>query len=225
MPAVFSKLLVLACLFCLGMPAFSQTPVDVGGTTLMFPAHEGFAIAPPASPEFIQSDQWTVNTNRQIAIYAPALGKNDRLAQDARKIVIQTFRQTEAMKVTLADFQGLRSEFRRSNQAILDYASKHASGHLPKTNKEAKSIEVGAMRPIELFSMDPASITMLSEVTYSKMVNGTKREMPMAMGMTVFLMKGKICFLYVYSALEAPDAIKWVKAQSVQWLSEAQKLN
>lgn len=203
--------------------------VQVGGASLTFPSPKGMTLAPPSSALFAETDQWTVPSNRLLALYVAGRVEKDATLADPNRMAVQTFRQTEQATVSVDEFQAVRSQYRASNQALIANAAKQADSFHPAgpdVTALSKSIRVGEARGLETFNeSNNWSISVLMLVKYTREVDGRVMEFPMVIGNTVFLLRGKIFFLYVYHPLESPDSLAKVKAQTLAWLAAAKTSN
>ena len=210
------------------VPVLAQSTAIVGDAYLSFPAVKGWEIVAPSSPSYMEGERWTAPSNRLLAVYeALDQGKDNSLRQQ-RKMAVQSYRKAEHVNVSLSAFQSLRNQFQINNKSLIDIAKKNADMHHPPGIKGVpeRDIKVGDVQVIEMFNdKSDWSISLLAIVTYRMEENGSSHEVPLIMSTSVLLLKGKILFLYVYSALDAPNSRKWVKSQTAAWLSEAYNKN
>lgn len=227
MHKLFAKLIVASVVCWTGVPVFSQSSAIVGDATLSLPAITGFEISTASSQSDLEQDRWTMPSNRLLAVYEPVSDGKEGAFQSRRKIAVQSYRKAEQLHVSLSEFQALRSQFRISNQSLLDKSKINAKIH--QTKKETaleRSVQIGNVQAIEMFNKNSDwSISMLTLVNYTREENGMVREFPIIMSTTIFLLKDKICFLYIYSALDTEDSKNWVKGQTIAWLSKANGIN
>lgn len=218
-------------IFILGaLPALAeQRVISVGESSLTLPALQGLSLVPSSSKLFADGEQLTIPSNRLLALYVSSQQGRDAKAQPDNRLAVQSYRQAEHSTVSIEEFQGLRNHFRASNQALIAASASYADKYQPKNHDVAalaKSIKIGEARGLEMFNdADASSISMLLLVKYTKELNGRKVEVPIVFGNTVFLLHGKIYFLYVYHALDTPESFVWVKAKTLAWLAAAKKIN
>lgn len=218
------KLIIVGVLFWTEIPVLAQSTAIVDDATLSLPEVSGFEILTGSSPSFLEQDRWTVPSNRLLALYERASKKEDRALQNHRKIAVQSYRKAEKIHVSISEFQALRTQFQISNQSLLDTARINAGMHQTEGRETAleKPVKIEDVHAIEMFNENNDwSISMLTRIDYSMEEKGSIRKVPIILSTTIFLLKGKICFLYIFSPHDTEDSKKWVKAQTIDWLSNA----
>jgi hypothetical protein len=217
----------------LAVPFSSHASTDtvlVGQQTLKLPVLKGFVADSPGSATFIEGERWTVPANRLVSQYTPLVNGEDANPAFMRRVVVQVFRKAENATVSAAEFKQVKQMYRASNQALMKVAEKEAGKFEPadreSLDEASRSIKLEEMKALETFGDEAErSISILMLMKMKIVLDDKPVEVPVLMSNSIFLVKGKLCFLYVYSALDAPDSVNWIKSRTREWLAAVEANN
>ena len=232
-------------LFCLLQliaiqPAVSASSVVeiVGGIPITVPAPPGFS-----DPSSISKDlrgvgeAMTPPTNRLLALFISepdikrvASGKSATLS---RYFMAQTMRKLESTNVSARDFVKLREMFKQQQRGLLESSKSKSQQNIDAASKElgrkfqdpSFAVKVGEILPLGVFHEADTSVGMVALTKYRFVIDGKTEETPMAMAMMIALVKGRIIYLYAYSAYKSNADAEWVRSVSRQWISSVASVN
>jgi hypothetical protein len=218
--------------------AATTSPTSIGLTLIEVPIPDGFADASRALPALRQlGERLTPPGNRLLALLIPradmALARTGQPPSMQRYMMVQTLRQTENQTLTESDFEGVRKLLREQYQGLLKSATPAVQGLLDNSAREigrdagvdGLQLKVGDMQGLEVFDERPWSISLLAATRYAVQVGEQTQEVPMAVGITTALVRGKVVYFYAYALFQASDDLDWVRSVTRAWLPLAAKAN
>ena len=84
------------------------------------------------------------------------------------------------------------------------------------------------LEPFDYLGVIRETDSSLSMALMMKMqidVEGQRTEVVMAGGMNILMVRGKLLYLYLYSAYDSEADLEWVRAASVEWVDRIIKTN
>ena len=228
----------LAC----GVPlAYAQadtlaTPIE--RTLVQLPVPAGFADPSRELPQIRQlGERMTPASNRLLAIFMSQADINSALAglqpAMARYFMAQTLRQTESSQISEAEFAQVKTLLRQQYQSLLAELGPKVQGELDRAAREigrdagleSLALKAGELKGLEVFDERPASISLLAATKYRVQAGENVSEVPMAMGITTAVIKGKLVYFYAYSVYQSPADLDWVRSATRTWLPLAASSN
>ena len=221
-------------------PALSASSVveTVGGTPITVPAPPGFT-DPSSISKDLQSvgEAMTPPTNRLLALFIsePDIKRvsSGKSATLSRYFMAQTMRKLESTNVSVRDFVKLREMFKQQQRDLLERHKSKSQQNIDAASKElgrkyqdpSFAMKVGEISPLGVFLDGDTSVGMAALIKYSFVIDGKTEETPMAMAMTIALVKGRIIYLYAYSTYKSNADAEWVRSVSRQWMSSVASFN
>lgn len=221
-------------------PAVSASSVVeiVGGIPIEVPAPLGFADPSSVSQDMRSIfEAMTPPSNRLLALFVSepdfkriASGKSATLS---RYFMAQTLRKLESNNVSTRDFVKLQEMFKQQQQDLLERNKNQSQQNIDAASKKlgrqfqdpTLAMKVGEILPLGIFHEGNSSIGMAALTKYSLVINGKIEEIPMAMAMTLALVKGRVIYLYAYSTYRSNTDVEWTRSVSRQWASSVASLN
>lgn len=221
MPPMKRPLLtLLLCALLLPLTLFGVETAAIGDVSLKVPPPEGFARFDGANKNVDKvMVQMVPPTNRMLLMMAPpddvAAAKAGNPRDLNRYMMLQTFRQGEKMTITTKEFaeilKGVDSQF-GSDKATAKL-EEEVNAQLKKTN-DAKNLKVGETVMLGVFQRadDHVDMGMLMKAQ----VAGDEPK-PMVGAFSIAMIRGKVVYIYVYSAYKSPDDIAWTRKTVKEW--------
>lgn len=193
----------------------------VGGASVNVPLPAGFARFDGASKKL---DELMANfvpaTNRLLLVAAipsdVASAKKDDTAELKRYMMLQTFRQGETMNLTAKDFavirDGVEKQFGTPGKRM-DDLEKDVNANIKKA-KLPVEMKIGETQMLGVFAKGDTSIDF-GMLTKTQVGDG-KAE-PLAAAASITMVKGKVCYLYVYSNYKSQEDIDWARNTLKLW--------
>lgn len=209
-------------------------PTQIGTTPLQLPLPQGFSEPSVGAPGFRNlGETMTPATNRLLAVFIADTDivrvKASQQPTMDRYFMVQTFRQTEGVTASPAEFAQLQEMLRKQYVEISKQVLPTVQGELDRAaaqlSKESGApgvkLKVGEIKPQEVFHDVPGQISLLALTAYRVEVAGKAQEIPMALGVTTLALKGKMLYFYAYSRYRDATDLAWIKTQTLDWLRRA----
>jgi hypothetical protein len=233
--ACFSFALLAAAL---PLHAAEAHAANVGATRLELPVPDGFVDPSTTVPALkTLGERLTPNTNRLLAIFVAEadakLAARNEPPPLKRYFMVQTWRQMETAKMSIADFDQVKSLMRQQYQSLLAEHSAAAQSHLDTAARtigqeagiDKLSLKLGELQGLEIFDERASSISLLAMSLMSVQANDKTLQRPMAMGITTARIKGKLIYFYAYSVYESAQDLDWIRTVTKDWLPKAASAN
>ena len=221
-----------------GHAAQEDTPANVGRTLLQLPVPPGFVDASRPLPQMrLIGERMTPPSNRLLGIFISeqdlALAQGGQAPEMARYFMAQTLRQAEESRITEAEFLDVRQLVRQQQKILQTRITSQTQDHLDKSARDADrsaggdavSLKVGDLKGMEVFDDQATSISVQVVTSYGVQAGGPTQEIPMAMGISTALLRGKLVYFYAYAVYRSPADLDWVRAVTRAWLPRAQASN
>ena len=179
----------------------------------------------------------TPASNRLLAIFMSQADINSALAGQqpamARYFMAQTLRQTESSQISEADFAQVKTLLRQQYQSLLTELGPKVQNELDRAAREMGRdlgqdllvLKAGELKGLEVFDERAASISLLAATKYRVQVGDNVSEVPMAMGITTAVIRGKLVYFYAYSVFQSAADLDWVRSVTRAWLPLAASSN
>ena len=236
-------MLLLACctLAAWAAPVQAQAdtvPTPIERTLLQLPVPAGFADPSRALPQMRQlGERMTPASNRLLAIFMSQADIDSALAgvqpAMARYFMAQTLRQTESSQISTSEFDQVKTLLRQQYQTLLNEMGPKVQGELDRAAREIGRdagqdtlvLKAGELKGLEVFDERAGSISLLAATRYKVQVGERSEEIPMAMGITTAVIKGKLVYFYAYSVFRSSADLEWVRSVTREWLPLAASSN
>lgn len=212
------------------------TPIE--RTLVQLPVPAGFADPSRELPQIRQlGERMTPASNRLLAIFMSQADINSALAGQqpamARYFMAQTLRQTESSQISEADFAQVKTLLRQQYQSLLTELGPKVQNELDRAAREMGRdlgqdllvLKAGELKGLEVFDERAASISLLAATKYRVQVGDSVSEVPMAMGITTAVIRGKLVYFYAYSVFQSAADLDWVRSVTRAWLPLAASSN
>ena len=206
-------------------------PTPIERTLVQLPVPAGFADPSRALPQMRQlGERMTPATNRLLAIFMSQADLDSALAgvqpAMARYFMAQTLRQTESSQLSASDFDQVKTLLRQQYQSLLSELGPKVQGELDRAAREfgrdagqdTLVLKAGELKGLEVFDERAGSISLLAATQYRVQVGERSEEIPMAMGITTAVIKGKLVYFYAYSVYRSAADLDWVRSVTLDWL-------
>jgi hypothetical protein len=216
----------------------TTSPATIGLSLIEVPVPDGFVDASRALPALRQlGERLTPPGNRLLALLIPqgdlAQARAGQPPQMQRYLMAQTLRQTENQTLSEADFAVVRKLLREQYQSLLKSATPTVQGLLDQSAREIGrdagvadlQLKIGDMRGLEVFDDQPGSISLLAATRYAVQAGEQSQDVPMAIGITTALLRGKVVYFYAYALFQSGDDLDWVRSVTRAWLPRAAQAN
>lgn len=211
---------------------------QIATISVFIPNPSGFA-DPSATAPALQAlgEKTTLSANRLLAMFVTESdikkSRSGEWQNLQRHFLVQTPRRDETKTYTASDFTKFKSMAKKqyadvAKKAQITYQSDMDSTSMAvaKSNRMPDlSIKIGETRVQEIFDERPESLSMLIFTKYAINNGGKTEELPMAIGLTTLIIKGKMVFFYAYSKYKSLEDFDWVKTQTKSWLSRVRETN
>ena len=205
----------------LGLTSFTAAKeVTIGDVTINLPLQEGFVELPETHfyTEFMQD--FTPQTNELLVIQAP---KNEltqslemKAEQFSKSIVVQTFKGTKYRQVSKEEFGQVKDFMKQNFQQISETLRQRINNEMDASSSKVSNkydvdvaLSITDMVPLEIFAETENHYGSTYLMKSSVAVDGEAADNDnILMAINVMLVKGKIIYLYVYSADESEDGNK-----------------
>ena len=234
-------LLLTCCTLWACMPAQAQVgtvQAPIERTLVQLPVPAGFADPSRALPQMRQlGERMTPATNRLLAIFMSQADIDSALAGQqpamSRYFMAQTLRQTESSQISEGEFDQVKTMLRQQYQSLLNQIGPKVQDELNRAareigrdvGQESLSLKAGELKGLEVFDERAASISLLAATKYQVQVGERVEEVPMAMGITTAVIKGKLVYFYAYSVFRSAADLEWVRSATREWLPLAASSN
>ena len=234
-------LLLTCCTLWACMPAQAQVgtvQAPIERTLVQLPVPAGFADPSRALPQMRQlGERMTPATNRLLAIFMSQADIDSALAGQqpamSRYFMAQTLRQTESSQISEGEFDQVKTMLRQQYQSLLSQIGPKVQDELNRAareigrdvGQESLSLKAGELKGLEVFDERAASISLLAATKYQVQVGERVEEVPMAMGITTAVIKGKLVYFYAYSVFRSAADLEWVRSATREWLPLAASSN
>jgi hypothetical protein len=214
--------LLLLALSC-SISGVTAIEVDVGGETVVIPTPLGFVegrSVSDAAQDF--AEQLTPSMNRLLAFFvseddAERLQRGEP-ATWQRYMMVQTERQSEAVRIAPDDFFALRNVLTSQQKTLQSAVSEDPKTVLDNLYSDLEAgIKVGESVPLGIFSQDQAHISMAGLVRYQTANRQPSVTYVVANATNVLNPANRILFVYVYSGFHDREDLEWVEATSINW--------
>ena len=202
----------------LGLTSFTVAKeVTIGDVTINIPLQEGFVELPETHfyTEFMKD--FTPQTNELLVIQAPKDELTQTLEMKAeqfsKSIVIQTFKGTKYRQVSKAEFGQIKDFMKQNFEQISETLRQRINNEMDASSTKVSNkndvdvaLSITDMVPLEIFSETENHYGSTYLMKSSVAVDGEAADNDnILMAINVMLVKGKIIYLYVYSADENKD--------------------
>ncbi len=212
--------------------------VPIDRTLVQLPVPAGFADPTRVLPQMRQlGERMTPATNRLLAIFMAQTDIDSSLAGQqpamSRYFMAQTLRQTETSQISEGEFGQVKTMLRQQYQSLLKQIGPKVQGELDRAareigqdaGQESLSLKTGELKGLEVFDERAGSISLLAATQYQVQVGDRVNEVPMAMGITTAVIKGKLVYFYAYSVYRGAADLEWVRSVTRDWLPLAVSSN
>ena len=213
-----------------------SAPID--RTLVQLPIPAGFADPTRALPQMRQlGERMTPATNRLLAIFMAQADIDSAVAGQppamSRYFMAQTLRQTESSQISEGEFGQVKTMLRQQYQSLLKQIGPKVQSELDRAareigrdaGQESLSLKTGELKGLEVFDERAGSISLLAATQYQVQVGDRVDEVPMAMGITTAVIKGKLVYFYAYSIYRGAADLEWVRSVTRDWLPLAASSN
>jgi hypothetical protein len=224
------KLLLTLVLGALLLPAISvaEELIKVGQKTFEIPLPEGFVKFSGLNPRIDKLMQsLTPPSNRSLMVIATPKDAANAAAENptnlARYMMVQTFRESEKIALSVDDFKQVASEFEKS------FGKKKALEDMEKeVNQQFKKAQPGVKlvlsQTVMLGVYDKSERSIDAGMLAQSKVENNKAE-NMAVAMSIVLLDDKLVYLYVYADLTGPKDVEWTRTTLKGWRESVLKVN
>ena len=239
---MLKRWMCMAMAACLSaVPAWADEPaaqVTVGITRIELPVPEGFVEPTRALPQTrTLGERLTPPANRLLAFF---LHRDDVQRMQTgqpplmqRYFMAQTLRQAEDMLIAQDQFDQVRATLRDQYRSLLSQVGPQVQGQLDATARdmgreagvESLSLKIGELKGLEVFDDRPGSISLLAATRYVVELEGSKKEIPMAMSITTAIFKGRLVYFYAYAVYQSAADLDWLRTVTRDWLPLAVAAN
>ena len=211
--------LLLGALF-LPLTLFGAETATIGAVSLKVPLPEGFARFDGANKDVDKLlVQMVPPINRLLMVMAPpddvAAAKQGALRDLNRYMMLQTFRQTEKMTITTKEFaevlKGVDQQL-GSDKAIAKQ-EEEINAQLKRTN-DVKNLKVGETAMLGIYQRSDEFVDM--GMMLKAQVAGNEPK-PIVSAISIAMIRGKVVYIYVYSAYKTPEDITWTRKTVKEW--------
>lgn len=203
----------------LGLTSFTAAKeVTIGDVTINLPLQEGFVELPETHfyTEFMQD--FTPQTNELLVIQAP---KNEltqslemKAEQFSKSIVVQTFKGTKYRQVSKEEFGQVKDFMKQNFEQISETLRQRINNEMDASSSKVSNkydvdvaLSITDMVPLEIFAETENHYGSTYLMKSSVAVDGEAADNDnILMAINVMLVKGKIIYLYVYSADESEES-------------------
>ncbi|PXF64355.1 hypothetical protein [Kangiella spongicola] len=203
----------------LGLTSFTAAKeVTIGDVTINLPLQEGFVELPETHfyTEFMQD--FTPQTNELLVIQAPKDELTQTLEMKAeqfsKSIVFQTFKGTKYRQVSKAEFGQIKDFMKQNFEQISETLRQRINNEMDASSSKVSNkydvdvaLSITDMVPLEIFAETENHYGSTYLMKSSVAVDGEAADNDnILMAINVMLVKGKIIYLYVYSADENEES-------------------
>lgn len=203
----------------LGLTSFTAAKeVTIGDVTINLPLQEGFVELPETHfyTEFMQD--FTPQTNELLVIQAPKNELTQTLEikdeQFSKSIVVQTFKGTKYRQVSKAEFGQIKDFMKQNFEQISETLRQRINNEMDASSSKVSNkydvdvaLSITEMVPLEIFAETESHYGSTYLMKSSVAVDGEAADNDnILMAINVMLVKGKIIYLYVYSADENEES-------------------
>jgi hypothetical protein len=213
-------------------------PTAVGQTRLSLPIPDGYSEATSVAPSLRQiGERLTPPINRLLGYFVDK-GEIRALRPEAgsglkRYFLVQTFRQTETVDISPAEFSQVKDVIRGQYKQMLPESAQTMQQQIDSTVQELQAstgtaltgLRIGEIRGLEVFLDESQAISVLAITKIAVQTQDATVETPMAVGMNTALIGRKLVYFYAYTTYSGEEDLEWVRAQSKAWLAKAAELN
>ena len=206
---------------------------NVGGTRIAIPEPKNYSDPSPMIPGVRKfGENMTASTNRLLGFFMSDDDVKALLAQTApqlhRYFMVQTLRATEDTLMTAQEFSVVREQVKNQYKKLFDDHAALMQSEINravdritkdgKTNQAADlNLKLGEMKVLEGLS-DDRYVSLVAKTLVQATVNGEVKQIPMALGMTSTMVKGKVIYFFSYARFNSDEDIHWIKAQVTAWI-------
>lgn len=214
-------------LFLLTPVICNATSIMVGSTNLEIPNPKGFTAVTSDMHELYEiQKQFVAPTNEEFVTFIPEgdvpAVMNGDIPQLPRRFTVQTAKKIVSVSVSNSDFVGLRKSLKEGNEQVFKKLEQDAPGLMDKLNKgvlEKYDVDLATSMsqivPLPFHEETERTIAYSSFVKYSmKDAPGNPFTFITCVTATFVHVKGKVIFLYAYSA---ENDLEWNRRMSKQW--------
>lgn len=207
------------------------TNITVGGTKLAIPVPDGFQEISQISPQMWElMETGTIENNRLLGVFITNEDVNKILSGDdpsmERVLMLQTYRATENLNVSLSDFQKITASVKNDHKKLFSSDIKDPQADrafdklIEKVTKEydmSINISNGVFKTEGIMYEIPAAIGLMGIEKYVSEVDGIQEEVISINAVNYILAHNKIFYAYVVKSFKNKDDLIWTKNISTNW--------
>lgn len=174
----------------------------------------------------------TASTNRLLGFFMSDDDVKALLAQSGpqlhRYFLVQTLRAAETENMSEREFAVVREQLKNQYKKLFDENAARMQSEIDtavdRMKKEANSaqakdlnIKLGEMKVLDVIG-DDTYVSLIAKTLLQATVNGEVKSIPMVMGLTTTMVKGKIIYFFAYARLNSNEDSDWIKFQTTTWL-------
>ncbi len=207
--------------------------ITVGGTRIAIPVPKNYSDPSPMIPGVRKfGENMTASTNRLLSFF---MGDDDvkaLLAQSApqlqRYFMVQTLRATENSQMTVQEFAVVRDQLKSQYKKLFNDHAVHMQSEINRAveriTKDGKTdqakdlnLKLGEMKVLDVLG-DDSYVCLVAKTLVQATVNGEVKQIPMVMGLTNTMVKGKVIYFFSYARLNSDEDVNWIKAEVSAWI-------
>lgn len=207
--------------------------VNISGTRILIPEPKNYSDPSSMMPAIRQfGENMTASTNRLLNFFMSDDDVKALLAQSApqlhRYFMVQTLRAAEGVNMSEREYGMVRDQLKSQYKKLFDENAARMQSEIDmavdRLKKDSKSpqaqelsLKLGEMKVLEVIG-DDSYVSLIAKTLVQANVNGELKQIPMVMGLTNTMVKGKILYFFAYARLNSDEDIAWIKSQTATWI-------
>jgi hypothetical protein len=193
-----------------------SVPLNIGGTTILFPVDPGEVRASTVAPEVFSFTQAALpTTNRLVESFYPA--QDLRLVRSgegvaSRMVQVQVMRSVETHVFSRQEWEAGRPELARSMatidlNALVEADQAETNRRLSQATGQDVEMRLGALEAPQVYSNTSESVRFQMVLPVQISVNDQGGKTRLAAAGAILPVRGKLLFVYVYQQMSEPGAL------------------